>query len=79
MVYPTPADEVINNSRFKTLSFAADQDCTVHGFGGYFESVLYKDTMISIHPHTHSPGMFSWFPIFFPIRVSVADSSSPLG
>ncbi|XP_043200596.1 protein arginine N-methyltransferase 5-like [Amphibalanus amphitrite] len=61
-------DEVINNSRFKTLTFAADQDCTVHGFGGYFESVLYKDTMISIHPHTHSPGMFSWFPIFFPIR-----------
>ena len=61
---------MINNGRFKSLSFTADQDCTVHGFGGYFESVLYGDTMISIHPRTHSPGMFSWFPIFFPIRVS---------
>ncbi|XP_037077517.1 protein arginine N-methyltransferase 5-like isoform X2 [Pollicipes pollicipes] len=61
-------DEVANNNRFKSLEFEAEQDCTVHGFGGYFESVLYKDVMISIHPQTHSPGMFSWFPIFFPIR-----------
>jgi hypothetical protein len=31
-----------------------------------------KNEMISvtgIHPDTHSPGMFSWFPILFPIKV----------
>ena len=71
------ADKVINNNRYKQLRFEADQDCTVHGLGGYFESVLYKDVMISIHPRSHSPGMFSWFPIFFPIRVSTYCSCSP--
>lgn len=25
-----------------------------------------------IRPETHSPGMFSWFPIFFPIKVGPA-------
>ena len=24
-----------------------------------------------IVPDTHSPGMFSWFPILFPVRVSI--------
>lgn len=32
---------------------------------------LYKDVCISIHPPTHSEGMFSWFPIFFPIRIPI--------
>ena len=43
-------------------------DSVLHGFGGYFECTLYKDIMISINPATHSKGMFSWFPIFFPLR-----------
>ena len=35
------------------------------------------DILIFLHcfpgivPETHSPGMFSWFPIYFPIRVSM--------
>lgn len=26
---------------------------------------------IGIRPETHSPGMFSWFPILFPIKVGI--------
>ena len=25
--------------------------------------------LAGIHPETHSPGMFSWFPVYFPIKV----------
>ncbi|KAI8065879.1 PRMT5 arginine-N-methyltransferase-domain-containing protein [Gongronella butleri] len=56
-----------HNGRYQQVSFDVDKPMTMHGLAGYFESVLYKDVMISIHPTTHSPGMFSWFPIFFPL------------
>jgi protein arginine N-methyltransferase 5 len=65
-VMNTPSD--IDNSRFKTLSFTASEDATVHGFAGYFEAYLYKDVMISINPATFSTGMFSWFPVYIPLR-----------
>ena len=39
-----------------------------HGFGGYFEAQLYADVTLSTHPDTHTEGMASWFPIYFPIR-----------
>ena len=29
---------------------------------------LYGDVRLSTHPPSHTPGMFSWFPIFFPLR-----------
>ncbi|BFZ13310.1 hypothetical protein BsWGS_16351 [Bradybaena similaris] len=64
-------DEVIDNGRFKSLEFAITEDCAIHGFAGYFDTVLYKDVMLSIVPETHSPGMFSWFPIFFPIKIPI--------
>jgi len=60
-----------DNSRYAKLSFTADQASTMHGFAGYFESTLYKDTIISINPATHSPGMFSWFPIYFPVMTPI--------
>ncbi|KAH9502616.1 Protein arginine N-methyltransferase 5 [Bulinus truncatus] len=71
-------DDVIDNCRYKSLEFSVDQDSIVHGFAGYFDTVLYKDITLSIVPETHSPGMFSWFPIFFPIRIPImlpADST----
>ena len=43
-------------------------DSLVYGFGGYFHCVLYGKVEMSIVPHTHSPGMFSWFPLYIPIR-----------
>ena len=51
--------------------FKIDMDSELHGFGGYFECTLYKDVMISINPETHSRGMFSWFPIFFPLCTPI--------
>lgn len=62
---------VIDNSRYTAVRFAACVTAVVHGFAGYFEAVLYKDISISINPETFSEGMFSWFPIFFPIRTPV--------
>lgn len=57
-----------HNRRHKTLKFKINHDTTMHGFAGYFRCSLYKDVEISIEPNTHSPGMFSWFPIFFPLK-----------
>lgn len=61
--------EVKDNSRSIQLSFKARANSLMHGFVGYFHSTLYKDVAISIHPDTYSTGMFSWFPIYFPLRV----------
>lgn len=35
-------------------------------------SIFHYFVPIGIRPETHSPGMFSWFPIFFPIKVGIA-------
>lgn len=60
----------LHNVRYAQVNFKNDgQDTVMHGIAGYFEAVLYKNVMISIHPETHSPDMFSWFPIFFPLRT----------
>ncbi|KAI9092667.1 PRMT5 arginine-N-methyltransferase-domain-containing protein [Phlyctochytrium arcticum] len=58
-----------HNNRYAKQRFSITKDALMHGIAGYFEAVLYKDVMISIHPKTHSPGMFSWFPIFFPMKT----------
>jgi len=63
--------ELIDNSRYKEVTFNIIADSVLHGFGGYFECTLYKEIMISILPSTHSPGMFSWFPILFPLKEPV--------
>ena len=46
-------------------------DCTVHGFAGTFECELYKGVLISIAPHSQTPHMFSWFPLFIPLATPV--------
>ncbi|XP_065210237.1 protein arginine N-methyltransferase 5 [Planococcus citri] len=61
----------IDNTRFKKSVFEIDQDSVLHGFSGFFDTVLYKDVILSIVPETYSEGMFSWFPIFFPIKEPV--------
>lgn len=60
-------DAIIDNSRYASLSFDVSQDCLMTGFAGYFDTVLYKDIMLSIHPITHSAGLSSWFPMYFPL------------
>ncbi len=61
----------IDNSRFQAVEFKAKFDASMHGIGGYFDSHLYKDIDISITPSTHSPGLFSWFPMWFPFSVRI--------
>ena len=58
-----------DNQRFKQIEYTAKISALVHGFMGYFESTLFGDVRISIHPKTYSKGMFSWFPMYFPIEV----------
>lgn len=65
------AAPAVDNSRAVALTFArAPEDGAgeLHGFAGYFEAELYGGVTLSTHPDTHTPGMFSWFPIFFPLR-----------
>jgi protein arginine N-methyltransferase 5 len=64
-------NQKIDNTRFTSLKFIAQQTALLHGFGGYFECKLYKDVMLSINPSTYSEGMFSWFPMYIPIRNPV--------
>ncbi|OWK49433.1 Protein arginine N-methyltransferase 5, partial [Lonchura striata] len=62
-------DPCPDNSRYTELSWRVQVGTVLHGFAGYFETRLYGDVTLSIRPETHSPGLFSWFPIFFPIKV----------
>ena len=47
------------------MKFKIKADCLCHGFAGYFDSVLYKDVMISINPDTHTDGMFRYVLILY--------------
>lgn len=64
-------ETTIDNTRYEVKTFDVQQNSVLHGFSGYFVAVLYKDITLSIEPSTRSPKMFSWFPIFFPIREPV--------
>jgi len=57
--------------RQTVMTFSAKEDAMVHGFAGYFTADLYKQVNISIHPDQFSDGMFSWFPLFLPLREPV--------
>lgn len=59
------------NERFGILKFRCQQNCVLTGFAGFFETVLYKDIMLSINPQTFSENMVSWFPIIFPLQVRI--------
>uniref|UniRef100_A0A9J8CMW4 Protein arginine N-methyltransferase 5 n=2 Tax=Cyprinus carpio TaxID=7962 RepID=A0A9J8CMW4_CYPCA len=71
-VHPTSD---MNNNRYQCLRFLIGCNSVLHGFAGYFEATLYKDVTLSIKPETHSPGMFSWFPILFPLKQPIPLSS----
>jgi protein arginine N-methyltransferase 5 len=58
-------------TRYHKMDFAAREAATLHGLAGYFDCYLYKDINYSIHPLTHTEGMFSWFPIFWPLRMPI--------
>lgn len=64
--YPSSSTD---HRRYFKHTFKMDGDVTVHGFIGYFESILYKDQLMSILPRTHSTELHSWFPMYFPIKT----------
>ena len=69
-----------HNARHCHLTFVCPVQGVIHGLGGYFESVLFapqkegeEKVELSILPDQidrKSKDMISWFPIFFPLRVS---------
>lgn len=64
-------NERIDNSRYVHVTFdelEIESGCVMHGFAGYFETVLYKDVILSTVPERHTETMSSWFPMYFPIR-----------
>jgi protein arginine N-methyltransferase 5 len=58
----------VHNSRFKTLAFEITKSGRLTGFAGYFSTKLYGNVSLSILPRTHTTDMFSWFPIYFPLK-----------
>ncbi|KAL9259330.1 arginine N-methyltransferase 1.5-like protein [Drosera capensis] len=62
------------NERYTKLQFDIPEDtgsALVHGFAGYFDATLYKDVHLGMEPTMATPNMFSWFPIYFPLRSPV--------
>ena len=80
--HPNPQwPDHVDNSRYRRLRFTLAEGATVHGLAGYFESCLYRDVFISILPGSpnFSEGMFSWFPLYFPLRTPLyAEKGEPL-
>jgi len=69
-----------HNSRFANLNFHIPHAGVLHGLAGYFEAVLYGNVGLSIHPQRKdhiSKDMISWFPIYFPFKVSFPFHVSP--
>jgi len=51
----------------KTLEFVSELEAEIHGFGGWFDSVLYDGVSLSSNPTEETSHLRSWFPVFFPI------------
>lgn len=71
---PLPASsENSHNIRQARLKFNLRDRAVCHGLAGYFEATLYPGVELSTNPvnmDEKSPEMMSWFPIFFPLKVS---------
>jgi protein arginine N-methyltransferase 5 len=82
---PTGGDGAnAHNTRFAQLNFKCPRRGVCHGLAGYFETVLYPGSdeesrvELSTNPLTMdrmSRDMISWFPIFFPVKVSHTSNS----
>lgn len=69
--HPTDPEHPPDNTRELGLTFECKTGGRLHGFVGYFHATLYKDIAISTDPATESVGMFSWFPLYLPLRHPV--------
>jgi len=56
----------------QSMSTADAGSISVHGLVGSFEAILYsgggEEITISTRPKSFSVGMFSWFPLYFPLK-----------
>ena len=66
-----------HNARYAKMRFACKDRGIINGLAGYFEAVLYEGKAgkveLSTRPDTideKSRDMISWFPIYFPLKVS---------
>ncbi len=71
-----------HNARFAKLKFRCPWRGACDGLAGYFETTLWGDVELSTRPdqmERKSPNMTSWFPLYFPLKVSRCPfpSSSP--
>lgn len=66
-----PNKALESNDRAADLVFNAEAEALMHGFVAYFDCDLYRGVCISIRPETFSTGMFSWFPMFFPLKTPI--------
>ena len=68
------------NRRHTRLTFRCAHRGVCHGLAGYFEAELYPGVSLSTNPNTmaqHSKDMISWFPFFFPLKVSASVVQPP--
>ncbi|KAJ2744268.1 phospholipid transporting ATPase [Coemansia sp. BCRC 34301] len=73
--HPQASDKIApgdnrHNQRKAAAVFCMQSPSLVHGLAGYFDAVLYGNVQLSIRPDTHTKDMHSWFPMYFPIKVS---------
>jgi len=67
-----PAHPKVDLKVFKKVSFVVQHEVSeFHGFAGYFDAHIYQEVFYSTNTDTHTPGMHSWFPLYFPIKHPV--------
>ena len=68
---PIAADDDL--ARYHAHTFHIKDDETVHGIAGFFETVLYKDIVLSTADQAKNYfECFSWFPMFFPLMRPIS-------
>jgi len=71
-----PSSSHYRHFRYRRLSFQVHGPIMLHGFAGFFEALLYDDIKMSTNPQTLSHGMFSWFPLLFPLSHPICCNDS---
>ncbi len=46
-IFITLSDSLIHNDRYISLKFDVSESSVLHGFSGYFDSILYEDLHMS--------------------------------
>lgn len=63
-----PCSSRSSSHKVAKLSFVSALRSRVYGIAGYFEAELFSGISLSTLPGRATPGLNSWFPMFFPIE-----------